>query len=122
MQLFKEAGMFGIPLLILTLAVVGLTVRGLTGGRERRAAAVSSVLFWGAAAAVLGVLGQCSGLYNALRAIAAAEAVSPALVARGFAESFSTSLWGFGLLLAALVLAAVLRRLGAGAEEVAGAP
>lgn len=116
MQLFQEAGIFGIPLLVLTLVILGLALRGLAAPRRHAAGARTSLLYWGGVAAVLGVLGQCSGLYNALKVIAGAEAISPARVSQGFAESFSTSLWGFGLLLAALLLAAMLQGLGGRGE------
>ena len=111
MLLFRQAGMFGIPLLILTLVILGLTIRGLLG---RGGSAGAPLIFWGVVAAVLGLLGQASGLFHALTAIAAAEAIDPRRVSQGFAESFSTSLWGLGLLLAAMIAAALVRILRRG--------
>jgi len=70
---------------------------------------LTAILFWGFAAAVMGFLGQCSGIYNALTVIAQASQIDPQLVMQGFAESFSTTLWGGGLLLASGLAWFVLR-------------
>jgi biopolymer transport protein ExbB/TolQ len=63
---------------------------------------------------VVGILGQFQGIYEALNAIAAAAEVSPQVVWRGLAVSFTTTLAGLAtLVVAALVwvsLQAVLRR------------
>ena len=40
---------------------------------------LNAILFWGAFAAVLGFLGQCFGIYNAMRAIQQADVMSPAV-------------------------------------------
>jgi biopolymer transport protein ExbB/TolQ len=79
----------------------------LSNWRPENAAAatngINAILFWGALSAILGLLGQSSGLYNSLNVIAQAQAISPNLVAQGFAESFSTTIIG----LTTLVLSAV---------------
>lgn len=100
MQFIKDAGIVGIPLIILTLVVAGLVVRALLVMRSGDASGtVFAVLFWGFVAAVLGFLGQCAGLYNALTAISRATELDPVIIGQGFAQSFTTTLWGTGLLL-----------------------
>jgi AraC-like DNA-binding protein len=65
---------------------------------------LNGVLFWGALSAVVGLLGQFTGLWYSLDAISRAEAISPRLVARGLMESFSTTIFGLAILaLSALV-------------------
>lgn len=104
---FQTCGPFGWPLLILAIVNVVLIIRKaiqLFGARITPGARIVSgatlesglnaILFWGAISAVLGFLGQYSGIYNALHAIMAARAISPNVVAMGFAESFSTTLFG----------------------------
>ncbi|MGD8395265.1 MAG: MotA/TolQ/ExbB proton channel family protein, partial [Candidatus Eiseniibacteriota bacterium] len=64
---------------------------------------IHAILFWGVLAALLGFLGQTTGLYKALTVIAGAREISPVMVAQGFAESLTTTLFGMVL----LVLSAV---------------
>jgi biopolymer transport protein ExbB/TolQ len=101
MQFILEMGMFRIPLIILALVVVGLSIKkfiDLSKGKDltpaRGERGLHAILFWGGISAVLGILGQTSGLYNALSAIGRAKQIDPTLVARGFAESFTTTLFG----------------------------
>lgn len=63
-----------------------------------------SLLFWGALAAVLGILGQCLGLYNGLRAISQATEIAPPVVAAGIAQSFQATFCGLTVLLIAGML------------------
>ena len=63
-----------------------------------------AIPFWGGMAVLVGFVGQYSGIYNAATAISKAKAISPAVVAQGFAESFSSSLYGMVLLLCAAVV------------------
>ena len=111
MVLLKSAGIAGIPLMVLTLVVAALILRAAWRGMHGRPVDLFSLLFWGFAAAVLGFLAQCAGLYNALTVIGEATAISPQVVARGFAQSFVTTLWGGSLLLLAGFAWAVLRAL-----------
>ena len=105
MQWITASGLFAIPMLILTLTIPVLTIRAALRIRRgdpadpRRDGSLAAILFWGFAAAVMGFLGQCSGLYNALVAISAASEIDPRIVTRGFAESFTTTIWGGALLL-----------------------
>ena len=58
----------------------------------------NTVLFWGVASAVLGILGQCHSVYLALNEILQAPEVSPQIVAEGFVISFMPALFGLGIL------------------------
>ena len=116
MSFFQEMGVYFWPLALIALAVIGLALRSaarLRGNRPEETALVehtiNAVLFWGFVAAVVGVLGQFHGIYQALKVISAAGEVSPAIVWGGLAVSFSTTLAGLGILLAAALLWAALR-------------
>jgi len=112
MQLFTATGIAGIPLLVLSLVIGALILRAVTLLVRGRKADLFSLLFWGFAAAVLGFLAQCAGLYRALTAISTATEISPEVVATGFARSFVSTLWGSGLLMLAAVAWVLLRILG----------
>jgi biopolymer transport protein ExbB/TolQ len=60
---------------------------------------INALLFWGAFGAVVGFLGQASGIYSALRAISAASEISPPIVMEGFAISFLTTIMGLVIFL-----------------------
>jgi len=116
MNLFREMGFYFWPLALIAIAVVGLAVRAATrlrGARPEDAAPVehtiNAVLFWGCVAAVVGVLGQFHGIYQALKVISMAPAVSPPIIWGGLAVSFSSTLAGLGILLVAALLWATLR-------------
>lgn len=111
MNFFLAAGVMAWPLLALTIVIVGLILRAVSRAPENAESILFAILFWGFTAAVLGFLGQCAGLYNALTVISSADAVDPHILARGFAESFSTTLWGSGLLIVSGLAWFVLRAL-----------
>jgi len=102
LQIFKEMGMYGPPLLIISIVNLALALRcvvGLAASRPAAPNSVNAILFWGGVAALLGFLGQHTGLYHALNVISGAKQISPPLVAQGFAESFSTTIFGMTILL-----------------------
>lgn len=113
---FREMGFYAWPLTLIAVAVVGLSVRAAfrlrQAGPEEVAPTehtVNAVLFWGCVAAIVGVLGQFHGIYQALKVISMAEAVSPAVIWGGLAVSFSSTLAGLTILLFAALLWSVLR-------------
>ena len=63
-----------------------------------------AILFWGVIALAVGVLGQMTGIYLALNVIATAKAIDPKLVAMGFAQSFTTTIFGLAVFLFAAVI------------------
>ena len=113
---FMEAGVMAWPILLIAITNLILAIRGIaliSGGRpERRAAALhatNGILFWGALAVVFGFLGQHTGLYNALTVISGAEQISPSLVAKGLAESFTTTIFGMNVLILSAIAWFALR-------------
>jgi len=97
----KQCGMFGVPLLIifvvnivLTLVSIMRLMKAQPENAARMSSGINAILFWGGVSAVLGFLGQHSGLYKALNVISQASQISPNMVAQGFAESFSTTIFG----------------------------
>lgn len=110
MPLIRMTGVFGIPLALLTVTIAVLVVRAaLSVRRGRPSTALFALLFWGFAAAVLGFLGQCIGLYNGLTAVSHATEIDPRIVSQGLAQSFSTTIWGGALLVLAGASWLVLR-------------
>lgn len=126
LEFFVQCGMWRWPLLAISTAIDALIivnivriVRSNTPDDPRVVNSVNSILFWGTFAAVMGFLGQYTGIYNALGAIIRATEISPRMIMTGFRESFTTTLWGMNTLLwsaiAWIVLRAWSRRAGAGA-------
>ncbi|MBT8397794.1 MAG: hypothetical protein HKO65_09945 [Gemmatimonadetes bacterium] len=103
--IIRLSGMFGPVLTVLGLVVVFLSLKAAWAATERAETSrkvlrdrTNAVLFWGAAAAVLGFLGQCQGTYLALNEIISAPELSPQVVAEGFVISFIPTLFGLGIL------------------------
>jgi hypothetical protein len=76
---------------------------------ERLALGVDAILFWGCIAAVLGFLGQFTGMYLSLRVIRRAGLIDPALVAEGIAVSLVTTVFGLIILIVSALLWFALR-------------
>ena len=107
----KQMGPFGILMIIISVVIAALSIKkaiDLFAGKDRPAAdlerGLHAILFWGIIASVLGVLGQLSGIYNALNAISKATEISPRIVYMGFAESFTTTLYGLWTLFLASII------------------
>jgi biopolymer transport protein ExbB/TolQ len=104
-ELIRISGPFGLLAAILGLVVLVLVVmktaqlsrRSMTPGQAWESS-LNTILFWGAYAAVLGFLGQCYGIYEAMLAIRQAGELSPVVVAIGFAVSFTSTLIGLAVL------------------------
>jgi biopolymer transport protein ExbB/TolQ len=111
MLFIQQMGKFGILLIILSVVIVALAVKKSIDLFMRRdldlhqlEKGLHGILFWGVIASVLGVLGQISGIYNALHAIIRATEIDPRIVFMGFAESFTTTLYGLTTLLISAVI------------------
>jgi biopolymer transport protein ExbB/TolQ len=107
----RSMGLFGILEIILLAVIAILAIKktiDLFGRTHLEPAALESglhaILFWGVIALVAGVLGQVSGIYRALNVIVNAKEIAPKLVAMGFAESFTTTIFGLWLFLAAALI------------------
>ncbi len=112
LQFLQMAGPFIFPLILLALVIAVLAMKNLLrlrGADPAQAgqlnASIDAILFWGGVAAVLGFLGQWTGLYRATQSVAELG-LSPACVenpalcyAIGFAESLTTTITGMTILL-----------------------
>ena len=105
-----------IPLALMAVIVVVLSVKQtidlfVRGDAKPASLArgLDAILFWGAFAAVLGFLGQCYGIYNAMKAIGQAGQFSPSVTAYGFFISFTSTMLGLGVLVVAAFCWYVLR-------------
>lgn len=106
-----QSGVFGMMQLIIALAILVMIVLRayqLFGPQPRAdeqvEAGLHAILFWGGMAAVLGILGQCSGIYHAIGAIVQAAEVSPRVIAIGFGESFTSTIMGLTILFFSAIL------------------
>lgn len=109
-SILLDSGGWLFPLLFLALLNAILFIRGalrLTQARREEGPrilhGIHAILFWGAVGAGLGFLGQSSGIYLALQAVAGATEVSPAACAEGLATSFSSTILGVAILLGSAV-------------------
>jgi MotA/TolQ/ExbB proton channel family len=111
LDIYRACGPYFFPLMIMNIMIVILAVRKITdvfGSRILSAGdldyGLNSILFWGVMSALLGTLGQLSGIYNALTIIIKAPEINPRIIAEGFTISFVSTLWGmFTLLIASFI-------------------
>lgn len=112
MELIEQGGFMMWPLILITLAVVGMSAWSWVSLRAAGSAAdavvetrIDSVLFWGAYGVVLGILGTLVGIGQAARAIEAfgGESLNPALVWGGIRVAMITVIFGFLIFSIALV-------------------
>lgn len=106
----QNCGIFG--WLVLIILGVNVVLFFVSAGRIRNADpeenpkiayGINAILFWGAVCALLGFLGQYSGIYISLQVVKSAAKVSPTLLAEGIAISFTTTIMGMiALLLSAI--------------------
>ena len=104
-----------LPLVLIVFVLIGLFVFTTTVVLFRRKvdhamvqSGLDAILFWGVISSVLGVLGQITGIYNALNAIIGATEINPRIIYMGFAESFTTTLYGLWTLLLSAIIWFVL--------------
>lgn len=110
-KFLQMTGPFGIVLLAVAVVIIALAIITAVRINNRHAVGdqkfkngLNGILFWGCMAAVLGLLGQFSGLWHALGAISKADIISPRMIAMGLRESFSTTIMGLVILaLASLI-------------------
>lgn len=114
----ETGGPFGWLILILALVNTVLVIRkAIQLGSDKPVtgntfeSGLNAILFWGIICAVLGFLGQYTGIYNAMGAISKATELSPAVMARGFGQSFTTTLMGLNVLVLSAIAWFVLHTL-----------
>ncbi len=105
-QAFFDGGIIMWPQLFLLLVVVGLSfwkTIDLFVGKEfskyRLELGLNAILFWGGIAAVFGFFGHFWGIIMAFKDIAAANDLSPAIMARGYSVSLIAVIFGLLILL-----------------------
>jgi hypothetical protein len=105
-DIIRLTGPWGIilsALILLNLGLVAWSLVSMLGGDGKVVPSlgtrINAILFWGASAAVVGFLGQASGIYAALRAVSSASQISPPIVMEGFAISFLTTIVGLTVFL-----------------------
>ena len=101
MNFFIVMGFWRWPLIIFTLLIIYNLVRYSPAVMKGKAVtesvriSIDSILFWGIMRVATGILGQISGIYNALNIIIKASDISPQIVMKGFSESFTSTIYGF---------------------------
>lgn len=105
---FIDGGLIMWPLLAVALGVIALSVRAAlalrTPGTSGEAPRLTSILFWGSVALLLGALGTVVGLMVAARHIAAAGGASAALIWSGVGVTLTTLVFGILIFLLAGLL------------------
>jgi len=107
----RHGGLFGWVILLLMLVIAYLSVRKgiqLFSKKDidplRLEPGINAIIFWGAIAAILGVFAHFAGVYQAMLVISAANDISPALVAMGYAFSLITILTGLLIFMISAVI------------------
>ena len=108
-QIFMWLGPYKWPMIFVSALVVVLVIKkaiellipGLS--KQRKAAGINAILFWGSLSMALGIFSQTVSLWAALQEIMAASDISPVIVMIGFYGSFvSTMVGAVTLIFAAL--------------------
>jgi len=115
-EFFQNGGSMMWLILIIALLIIFLTIKKALQLFTRQDLpkpvlenGINAIIFWGSVAAVLGFFAHYLGIYNAMQAIAEAEAVSPAIIARGYSVSLITILTGLILFLISAIIWFVFR-------------
>ena len=87
---------FALAWVIVFLTIMATILVMLRRGKRaaRLRTLIDAILFWGCLTAVLGFLGQWSGLHRASKAVFDHGVVDPQLVILGLGESLSTTVFG----------------------------
>ncbi len=106
-----SCGPFGLVVVFLGLLILVLSVRKsmqMFGSRSCQPVELEqglhAILFWGAISLVLGILGQCSGIYHAMGAISQATEISPQIILKGLGESYTSTIAGLVIFVFASVI------------------
>ena len=104
-------GTWALPLFIIAIAILVLSIKKVADLYFRKdltaaemAKGLHAIIFWGGITAVVGFLGQLSGMYNAMQVISRATAISPQKTATGFGESLTTTIFGLQVLIVAGII------------------
>ena len=116
MDFFLSGGIFMWPLLIVTIIIFYLSIRKSVDlfilniqNQAKLKNGINAILFWGSFSIVLGIFAHFVGIYQAMQAIMAANDISPAIVAHGYALSLITILSGLFLFMISGIIWLVLQ-------------
>lgn len=108
LEFFTWMGPFKIPMVMVAIIILVLITTKLIDVFFRYKNSdidikkhLNSILFWGKFALVLGIFAQTIGIYNALKEIISAKDISIQIVMIGFKGSFTSTIFGFLLLILA---------------------
>ncbi len=113
---FMWMGPFKIPLVLLSLLVLGMIAKkkidlffrkGLTP--EKLNWGLSSILFWGAFTFLFGIFAQTIGIWQTLQGVMLADDISPPILIIGLLGTFSPTIYGLCTLLVAALNWWILR-------------
>ena len=111
LDFIRHGGIFGWILILLILVIAWLSIRKgiqLFFKKDidplRLEPGINAIIFWGGISAVLGIFAHFSGVYQAMIAISAANDISPAIVAMGYAFSLITILIGLLIFMVSAVI------------------
>jgi len=110
LSMIREGGIIMYPLLFVTVVIgvlavrVWLRLRSNDVEQPTLSTGIDAVLFWGAYAAVLGVLGTLVGIAQAAGFIESAPAISAALIWGGIKVALSATIYGLVVFAISLLL------------------
>lgn len=116
MYFIQAGGPLMWPLILIGIAVLAIAVKktndlyfkkGLSNAQLEKG--INAIIFWGAFSIILGLFAHFMGVYNAMQAISKAPAVSPQIVAGGYAVSIITILTGLIIFMISAILWVVFR-------------
>ena len=103
-QFFSEGGLYMWVLLIIALAITGLSIKKaieLFGSRSydkiQLESGINAILFWGFISVIFGFFIHYMGVYEAMRSIARASDISPAIVSYGYSMALISILTGLAI-------------------------
>ena len=116
LQFFFEGGPFMWVLLIIAITILGLSIKkaiDLFGSKSkdkvRLESGINAIIFWGFISVIIGFFAHYMGLFEAMRAIAQAGDISPAIVSYGYSMALITILTGLVIFFVSSVLWFIFR-------------
>lgn len=117
-EFFRSGGVVMWPIAICALLVISLSASCAIGLKRagveppsERLSRTDAVLFWGVSAAVLGLIGTLAGVAQVAAVVERFGAVQASTLWSGMKVTLTSSIFGFGTLLIALLLWMALRTL-----------
>jgi len=103
-QFFNEGGPYMWILLLIALTIIGLSIKKSidlfakqTSDKIQLESGINAILFWGFISVIVGFFVHYMGVYEAMRAIAEASDISPAIVSYGYSMALISILTGLAI-------------------------